>query len=174
MRRQTPATGPACSPRSRTNFSPRSPARDLGVDLPEPGRYGAGVVFLPTDEAERNQCKANRSSKSSKSKGKSASAGGSSRPTAKQRTSAPPPAPASRRWSNSSSKPATGLDQDALERQLYIILKRSSRELREKSNLKQALMFYYCSLSTKVIIYKGMLTPDQVMPYFKDLQDPRL
>ncbi len=33
-------------------------------------------------------------------------------------------------------------------------------------------MFYICSLSTKVIIYKGMLTPAQVMPYFPDLCDP--
>ena len=32
-------------------------------------------------------------------------------------------------------------------------------------------MFYICSLSTKVIIYKGMLTPAQVLPYFPDLRD---
>ncbi len=32
-------------------------------------------------------------------------------------------------------------------------------------------MFYICSLSTRVIIYKGMLTPAQVLPYFPDLRD---
>ena len=31
--------------------------RDLGVDLPEPGRFAAGLVFLPTDEAQRARCK---------------------------------------------------------------------------------------------------------------------
>jgi len=31
---------------------------DLGVELPEPGRFAAGLVFLPQDEAERNHCKA--------------------------------------------------------------------------------------------------------------------
>ena len=29
---------------------------DLGSALPEPGRYAAGVVFLPTDEAQRTKC----------------------------------------------------------------------------------------------------------------------
>jgi glutamate synthase (NADPH) large chain len=32
-------------------------------------------------------------------------------------------------------------------------------------------MFYICSLSTKVIVYKGMLTPDQMMPFYPDLAD---
>jgi glutamate synthase (NADPH) large chain len=32
-------------------------------------------------------------------------------------------------------------------------------------------MFYICSLSTKVIVYKGMLTPDQMMPFYPDLSD---
>ena len=33
--------------------------QDLGVDLPEPGRFAAGLVFLPQDEAERLECKGN-------------------------------------------------------------------------------------------------------------------
>ena len=32
--------------------------------------------------------------------------------------------------------------------------------------------FYICTLSTKVIVYKGQLTPAQVVPYFADLSDP--
>ena len=31
---------------------------EFGVDLPPPGKYAAGVVFLPTDAAERERCKA--------------------------------------------------------------------------------------------------------------------
>ena len=31
--------------------------RELGVDLPEPGKFGAGIVFLPQDEGERATCK---------------------------------------------------------------------------------------------------------------------
>ncbi len=33
-------------------------------------------------------------------------------------------------------------------------------------------MFYVCSLSTKVIIYKGMLTTDQLFKYYPDLAAP--
>ncbi|MCA9160396.1 MAG: glutamate synthase subunit alpha, partial [Planctomycetales bacterium] len=49
--------------------------------------------------------------------------------------------------------------------------KRSSHALRGSSQLKHALQFYICSLSTKVIIYKGMLTSGQVLPYYPDLRD---
>src|SRR5581483_833191 len=30
----------------------------LGIDLPPPGEYGVGVLFLPTDPAERARCEA--------------------------------------------------------------------------------------------------------------------
>ena len=66
---------------------------------------------------------------------------------------------------------ADGIEGDAFERKLYLIRKRASHELRN-SDLRQALLFYICSLSTKVIIYKGMLTPAQLLPYFSDLTDP--
>ena len=42
------------------------------------------------------------------------------------------------------------------------------------SELAQRHLFYVCSLSANVIIYKGMLTPDQLFPFYKDLQNPRL
>ena len=31
--------------------------RDLNVELPEPGRFAAGLVFLPQDVEEREECK---------------------------------------------------------------------------------------------------------------------
>jgi glutamate synthase (NADPH/NADH) large chain len=31
---------------------------ELGIDLPEPGKYGVGNIFLPTDDEERAYCKA--------------------------------------------------------------------------------------------------------------------
>jgi glutamate synthase (NADPH/NADH) large chain len=66
---------------------------------------------------------------------------------------------------------ADGLAGEAFERQLYIIRKSASHALRGSDKLKHALQFYICSLSTKVIIYKGMLTSGQVLPYFPDLTD---
>ena len=65
-----------------------------------------------------------------------------------------------------------GLEGDAFERKLYLIRKRVTHLLRNDPDLKQAKYFYICSLSTKVLIYKGMLTCGQLMPFFPDLKDP--
>src|SRR6185312_4876774 len=66
---------------------------------------------------------------------------------------------------------ADGLEGDAFERQLYIIRKLGTRMLRYESDHSQADLFYVCSLSTKVIVYKGMLTPSQLLPFYVDLRD---
>jgi glutamate synthase (NADPH/NADH) large chain len=62
-------------------------------------------------------------------------------------------------------------DEDVFERDLYLIRKRASHALRTDVQLQQRLLFYICSLSTKVLIYKGMLTPDQLLPFYPDLSD---
>ncbi|MFN8207444.1 MAG: glutamate synthase large subunit [Bacteroidales bacterium] len=65
------------------------------------------------------------------------------------------------------------LEQDELERKLYIIRKRAEDQIR-KSELKQAGYFYFCSLSTKIINYKGLFTPEQLGAYYLDLHDPAM
>src|SRR5664280_643370 len=63
--------------------------------------------------------------------------------------------------------------QEDLERKLYIIRKRTEIAIR-KSEIKQKNFFYMPSLSTKVLVYKGMLTSAQLAEYFLDLNDERL
>jgi len=53
------------------------------------------------------------------------------------------------------------IHQDDLERKLYIIRKRAENIIRD-SDIKQKSFFYLPSLSTKVLIYKGMLTSMQL------------
>jgi len=65
------------------------------------------------------------------------------------------------------------LNQDVLERKLYIIRKRAEKQI-ASSGIRQKNFFYLPSLSTKVLIYKGMLTSEQLREYFLDLQDKRL
>jgi len=65
------------------------------------------------------------------------------------------------------------LQQDVLERKLYIIRKRAERIIRN-SDIRQKSFFYIPSLSTKVLVYKGMLTSIQLGEYFTDLNDERL
>jgi glutamate synthase (NADPH/NADH) large chain len=65
------------------------------------------------------------------------------------------------------------IQQDDLERKLYIIRKRTEKAIRD-SELEQKHFFYIPSLSTKVLVYKGMLTSIQLGEYFGDLRDERL
>jgi glutamate synthase (NADPH/NADH) large chain len=65
------------------------------------------------------------------------------------------------------------IPQDDLERKLYIIRKRTENIIRD-SDIAQKSFFYLPSLSTKVLIYKGMLTSMQLGEYFLDLRDARL
>ncbi|MCS7471536.1 glutamate synthase large subunit [Stieleria sp. ICT_E10.1] len=144
---------------------------DLGVDLPEPGRFSAGLVFLPQDAAERAECK-QTIEKLIADRGQVFYGWRD----VHQATDFADVGPTAR-----AAEPvieqlfvgaADGLKGEAFERELYMIRKRASHLLRGSKTLKQALMFYICSLSTKVIIYKGMLTPAQLLPYYPDLRDP--
>jgi len=65
------------------------------------------------------------------------------------------------------------ISQEDLEVKLYIIRKRAENIIRN-SDIKQKSFFYIPSLSTKVLVYKGMLTSNQLGEYFLDLNDERL
>ncbi len=62
-------------------------------------------------------------------------------------------------------------DDMAFERKLYVVRKLAERGIRY-AGIKGGDRFYISSLSYKTVIYKGMLTPEQVDPFFPDLQDP--
>ena len=59
-------------------------------------------------------------------------------------------------------------EEAALNRKLYIIRKRIENRVAKQGDES----FYICSLSTKSIIYKGMLTSGQLRRYFPDLSSP--
>ncbi|MFN8135254.1 MAG: glutamate synthase large subunit, partial [Bacteroidales bacterium] len=65
------------------------------------------------------------------------------------------------------------MSQDDLECKLYIIRKRAENMVRN-SDIGQKSFFYIPSLSTKVLIYKGMLTSPQLGEYYLDLRDERM
>ena len=62
-------------------------------------------------------------------------------------------------------------DQNAFERKLFVIRKRIEHEVRALK-LDDAAQFYFPSLSSKTIVYKGMLLANEVGVYYKDLNDP--
>ena len=152
-------------------FLKRAAKEDLGVDLPEPGRFAAGLVFLPQDEKERAFCKSTIE-KLVKERGQ-IFYGWRDVPQETDLADVGPTARAAEPVIEQLFVGASdGLEGDTFERELYVIRKRASHQLRGSDELKQALMFYICSLSTKVIIYKGMLTPAQLLPYYADLREP--
>ncbi len=65
------------------------------------------------------------------------------------------------------------IPQEDLDRKLYIIRKRAENTIRN-SDINQKSFFYIPSLSTKVLVYKGMLTSMQLGEYFLDLTDSRM
>ncbi len=58
------------------------------------------------------------------------------------------------------------------ERSLFIVRKYASKIIRTDNKLSQALLFYISSLSSKTIVYKGMLIGSQLLHFYKDLLHP--
>ncbi len=60
-------------------------------------------------------------------------------------------------------------DQISFERKLFVIRRRAELEIR---HAKENRYFYISSLSSRTIVYKGMLTPQQVSEFYPELSDP--
>ncbi|VAW18289.1 Glutamate synthase [NADPH] large chain, partial [hydrothermal vent metagenome] len=60
---------------------------------------------------------------------------------------------------------------EEFERKLYVIRKRLYNQV-QSSVLNQRNYYYFCSLSSKTIVYKGQLMPEQLNKFFLDLVDP--
>ncbi|VAW70320.1 Glutamate synthase [NADPH] large chain [hydrothermal vent metagenome] len=149
-------------------FLKRVAKEDLDADLPEKGRYAAGIVFLPVDESERAHCK-NRVNQLIKQSGQTL-IGWRQLPIDPIKADIGPTArKAMPHMEQLFVSAADGLCSEDFERKLYILRKDSTHTIRSDESIKQRELFYYCSLSTKVIVYKGMLNPDQMMPFFTDL-----
>jgi glutamate synthase (NADPH/NADH) large chain len=140
------------------------------VDLPEKGSYAVGNVFLPRDAHERAHCKATVEEFIAM-QGQSF-IGWRDMGVQPEAADVGPTALASMpNIEQLFIGASAGLTGDDFERQLYIIRKLSTRALRQEHDLKESDAFYICTLSSKVIVYKGMLTPDQLMPFYPDLAD---
>ena len=64
-------------------------------------------------------------------------------------------------------------DQAAFERKLFVIRKQIEKRIRE-SDLRGKTDFYVASMSSRVIVYKGMLMAGQLGEYYPDLHNQRM
>ncbi|MGB1024908.1 MAG: glutamate synthase large subunit [Rhodospirillaceae bacterium] len=62
-----------------------------------------------------------------------------------------------------------GIDEEALERELYVVRRRIERTVQDASIND----FYVCSLSCRSVIYKGMFLAEQLSTFYPDLLDER-
>src|SRR5579871_3750615 len=61
--------------------------------------------------------------------------------------------------------------QDELERKLYVVRRRAEAEVGE-TDIRDREFFYVPSLSSRTIVYKGLLLAPQISDFYKELSDP--
>ncbi len=143
-----------------------------GIPVPEKGKYGTGLVFLPKEEKAQQEILSimieeiereglqlmhlRNVPTNSECLGEAAL---STEPAIKQLF-------------------ITGVNDDKVDyfpRTLYIIRKKIEKRIAQlAADDKRFADFYICSLSNSNIVYKGMLSSMQVRQYFPDLTNPYL
>ncbi|MCC5829708.1 MAG: glutamate synthase large subunit [Phycisphaeraceae bacterium] len=149
-------------------FFERVAREEMGVTLPDPGLYGVGHVFLPRDEKAREACKAlvERYIEVQDQR----FLGWRRVPTCPDEADIGPSARASEPCIEQifiGARKST--NRTAFCRELYLIRKQAFHAIRA---LNRLLLedYHMCSLSSRVIVYKGQLTSGQVPLYYPDLR----
>ncbi|MDO8457838.1 MAG: glutamate synthase-related protein [Burkholderiaceae bacterium] len=142
-----------------------------GVTLPPPGEFGVGMVFLPKEHASRQACE-QELERAVQAEGQ-VLLGWRDVPVDRDM----PMSPNVRKKEPILRQIFIGrgndvIVQDALERKLYVIRKTASAHI-QALKLKHSKEYYVPSMSTRTVIYKGLLLADQVGTYYLDLKDPR-
>jgi len=141
--------------------------RDLPFPLPPQGQYAAGLVFLPTDPVLADRC-VKALERNAREEGcpvlgwrdvpvNSGTLGELARTTQ----------PAIRQCFLSGGS----FEGDAFERKLYVIRRLAEKEVLSFTDC-DASQFYIPSLSSRTIVYKGLLNGSQLTTFFPDLRDP--
>ncbi|MDI1275176.1 glutamate synthase-related protein [Polaromonas sp.] len=142
-----------------------------GINLPPPGEYGVGMVFLPKEHASRLACE-QALERAVRMEGQ-VLLGWRDVPVNREM----PMSPTVREKEPILRQIFIGrgndvIVQDALERKLYVIRKTASAAI-QRLKLTHSKEYYVPSMSSRTVVYKGLLLADQVGTYYLDLQDPR-
>ncbi|MFN4162845.1 MAG: glutamate synthase subunit alpha, partial [Stenotrophomonas sp.] len=142
-----------------------------GVTLPPAGEYGVGMIFMPKEHASRLACE-QEMERAIAAEGQ-VLLGWRDVPVNPDM----PMSPTVRKKEPIIRQVFIGrgndvIVQDALERKLYVIRKTASAAI-QRLKLTHSKEYYVVSMSSRTVVYKGLLLADQVGTYFKDLQDPR-
>ena len=146
----------------------RRDCKALGIELPNPGSYGVGMIFMPQSLESREKCVQILEN--------TISAEGLNFLGWR-------PVPVDNSVIDGQSKeeqPAimqclvdgNGLKNAPLERKLYVIRRVAERHAKEL--LGDDDIFYIPSMSCRTIVYKGLFTATQLPGFYSDLNDPEL
>jgi len=143
-----------------------------GIHLPPQGEYGVGMIFLPKEHASRLAC-IQELERAVKAEGQVV-LGWRDVPVDRDM----PMSPTVRAKEPILKQIFIGrgpdvIVPDALERKLYVIRKTASSAI-QALKLTHSHEYYVPSMSCRTVIYKGLLLPDQVGVYYKDLADERV
>ncbi len=147
----------------------RSACAPLGIELPAPFQYGVGMVFTSPEATERNAAR-HLLEKILVEEGVEL-LGWRDVPTDNSSLgdTAKDGEPLVRQLFL--KRPEQCVDEQAFNRKLYLINQRAINEIRRA---EVDSYWYVSSLSTRTIIYKGMLMPVQVDRYYPELRDPAM
>ena len=148
-------------------------AKAANVELPQPGHYAVAMCFLPQDQAAREFAMNQFANYLAKAKQKLLGWRDVPTNTKGIGTAVIASMPVIKQAIIAKGSPA--MDQDAFERKLLAIRKETQNPLAEiakKKNLPGLAEFYMPSLSTRTIVYKGLLLAGQVGTFYKDLTNP--
>jgi glutamate synthase (NADPH/NADH) large chain len=140
----------------------------LGFSLPEPGTYGVGMMFLPVEPQQRLQCEG-IVERIAREEGL----------TVRGWRDTPVNGNAIGRQARATQpyieqvflRQSPGMTQDQLERKLYVVRRRAEAEV-SASDIREKDFFYVPSMSSRVIIYKGLLLAPQISQFYGELADP--
>jgi glutamate synthase (NADPH) large chain len=144
-------------------------AAEIGFQLPNPGEYAIGALFMPRDTAWRNVIKSIIADQI-KAEGlvllgwrdvptDNSSLGETVKPTEPTHMQV------------FISRNGAAKTEDEFERRLYILRKSISQAIYQRRDRGMA-GYYPCSMSCRTVIYKGMFLADQLGKYYADLHEP--
>jgi len=141
-----------------------------GLDLPPLGEYAVGMVFLPRDEATARRCK----------EALEAATAAEGQVVLGWRVvpcddawlgeSVKPKAPVSRQFFIGRGEATR--DRLAFERKLYVIRKQAHHAIWD-NEYSEGDDFYMASLSSRTLVYKGMVLAPNLPKFYADLRDER-
>ncbi len=134
---------------------------EAGFELPEPGRYGVAMCFLPRVDGDRARQLVERVVEDEGQR----VLGWREVPVRDEACGTTARAVAPRIEQLIIGAGEEMADQDAFERTLYVI-----RRVVETEHVQD---LYITSLSSRTVVYKGMLTAPQLSQYYPDLKDER-